>query len=149
MSVAVIRVCDGRGALEVPALSIPLYLEHVSAGFPSPVQNYVEDTLDLNKRCIQWPAATFFVRVKGESMTEVGVFPGDTLVVDRPLTAVYGDIVIACLHGEMTAKELEINPNVRMLPRNPKYSPIVISTESELEIFSLITSVVRRIRRPA
>ncbi|SEG88310.1 translesion error-prone DNA polymerase V autoproteolytic subunit [Marinobacterium lutimaris] len=147
MSVVILGQSLNPEGLSVQPLRIPLYLEHVAAGFPSPAQDYVEDTLDLNELCIQRPAATFFVRVEGESMTGAGIFPKDILVVDRSLTATHGDIVIACIHGEMTVKELELKPCVRLLPHNPKYSPIDISAESELEIFGVVTNVVRRVRR--
>ena len=69
------------------ALSIPLFLERISAGFPSPAEDYIEKTLDLNELCIEHPTATFFVRVQGESMIEAGIFPDDVLVVDRSLLA--------------------------------------------------------------
>jgi DNA polymerase V len=75
-------------------LNIPLFLERVSAGFPSPAEDYIEKTLDLNELCIQHPAATFFVRVQGESMIDAGIFPDDVLVVDRSLHAQHGDIII-------------------------------------------------------
>lgn len=89
-------------------LAIPLFVERVSAGFPSTAQDYVEQTLDLNELCIKHSAATFFVRVEGDSMIETGIYPNDILVVDRSLQAEHGDIVIAGLHGELTVKELEL-----------------------------------------
>ena len=89
-------------------LAIPLFMECVSAGFPSPAQDYVEQTLDLNELCIKHPASTFFVRVEGDSMIEAGIYPNDILVVDRPVQAEHCDIVIAGLHGELTVKELEL-----------------------------------------
>lgn len=108
-------------------LNIPLFLERVSAGFPSPAEDYVEKSLDLNELCIQHPAATFFVRVQGESMVEAGIFPNDVLVVDRSLRAKHGDIIIASLESEMTVKQLHLKPiPVRLLLRNPAYQPIII-----------------------
>ena len=92
-------------------LNIPLFLERVSAGFPSPAEDYVEKSLDLNELCIQHPAATFFVRVQGESMVEAGIFPDDVLVVDRSLRAKHGDIIIASLESEMTVKQLHLKPD--------------------------------------
>lgn len=148
MSVTMIGECSELGPQRTSELHIPLFLEHVSAGFPSPAQDYVEDTLDLNTLCIQRPAATFFVRAEGESMLEAGIFSGDILIVDRSLTASHGDIVIASVFGEMTVKELELSPSVRLIPRNPKYAPINISEESELEIFGVVIGVVRRMQRP-
>jgi DNA polymerase V len=129
-------------------LKIPLFLERVSAGFPSPAEDYVEKTLDLNELCIQHPAATFFVRVQGESMTEAGIFPGDVLVVDRSLQARHGDIIIASLETEMTVKQLHLSPPpARLLPRNRGYKPIVIGDDMVLEVFGVVTNVVRSFTR--
>jgi DNA polymerase V len=129
-------------------LNIPLFLERVSAGFPSPAEDYVEKTLDLNELCIQHPAATFFVRVQGESMTGAGIFPHDVLVVDRSLNAKHGDIIIACLESEMTVKELHLKPPpAYLLPRNPAYQPILIEEGMVLEVFGVVTNVVRSLKR--
>jgi DNA polymerase V len=129
-------------------LSIPFFLEHVSAGFPSPAEDYVEKTLDLNELCIRHPAATFFVRVEGESMIEVGIFPGDVLVVDRSLAAIHGDIIIASLESEMTVKQLHLKPPpIQLLPRNSSYQPIVIEDGMTLEVFGVVTNVVRSLER--
>lgn len=128
-------------------LSIPLFMERVAAGFPSPAQDYVEQTLDLNELCIKRPAATFFVRVEGDSMTGAGIFADDILVVDRSIRAGQGDIVIASLNGELTVKELELKPRIRLIPRNPAYLPIEIQDGAELDIFGVVTNVVRNMRR--
>lgn len=125
---------------------IPLFSEAVSAGFPSPAQDYVEQTLDLNELCIKHPASTFFVRVEGESMIEAGICPKDILVVDRSLKAGHGDTVIASLHGEFTVKELHLRPQVMLMPRNASFRPIYLSDASELEIFGVVTGVVRNLR---
>lgn len=128
-------------------LAIPLFTECVAAGFPSPAQDYVEGSLDLNELCIQHPAATFFVRVEGESMTEAGIHPNDVLVVDRSVTPKDGDIVIASVDGEFTVKELRSKPTPRLVPRNPAFSPIEIPEDGELEVFGVVTSVVRQLAR--
>src|SRR5690554_5929905 len=91
-------------------LSIPLFLEGVSAGFPSPAQDFIERTLDLNELCIARPAATVFVRGEGHSMVGAGIHAGDIAVVDRSLNARHGGIVIASVDGEYTGKELSLNP---------------------------------------
>ena len=130
------------------ALSIPLFLERISAGFPSPAEDYIEKTLDLNELCIEHPAATFFVRVQGESMIEAGIFPDDVLVVDRSLRAGHGDIIIASLRSEMTVKQLHLSPPpVRLLPRNSAFAPIVLGEDDVLEVFGVVTNVVRSLRR--
>jgi DNA polymerase V len=136
------------GSRPLLRLNIPLFLERVSAGFPSPAEDYVEKTLDLNELCIQHPSATFFVRVDGESMIGAGIFPGDVLVVDRSLRAQHGDIIIASLESEMTVKELHLTPPpIYLLPRNPAYQPILIEEGMVLEVFGVVTNVVRSLRR--
>ena len=130
-----------------PELNIPLYLVHVSAGFPSPAQDYVEQRLDLNQLCVKRPAATYFVRVEGDSMIDAGIYPDDLLVVDRSVTAGHGDIVIASLNGEFTVKVLEREPVVRLVPRNCRYSPIVINEGDDFEIFGVVTNVIRTMKR--
>lgn len=127
------------------SLSIPLFLESVQAGFPSPAQDYIERTLDLNELCIHHPAATFFVRVDGLSMIEAGIYSGDILVVDRSITPVHGHIVIACLNGEMTVKELCLTPRPCLVPRNKKFEIIEIPEGTELEIFGVVTTVIRNL----
>ncbi|MBN2645283.1 MAG: translesion error-prone DNA polymerase V autoproteolytic subunit [Desulfuromonadaceae bacterium] len=128
--------------------ALPLFLEPVPAGFPSPAQDYVEKTLDLNELCIQHPAATFFVRAQGESMTEAGIYPDDVLVVDRSLTARHGDIVIAVWHGELTVKKLETRPQPRLVAMNKTFPVIEVPEGVELEIFGVVTTVVHRVRQP-
>ena len=130
-----------------PKLKLPFFSESVSAGFPSPANDYIDRTLDLNELCIKHPAATFFVRVSGDSMTGAGIYPGDILVVDRALNAMQGDIVIACVDGEFTLKELALKPTPRLLPRNPAYRPILIPEGGELEIFGVVTGMVRQFER--
>ena len=125
-----------------------MFLERVSAGFPSPAEDYVEKTIDLNELCIQHPAATFFVRVQGESMVEAGIYPGDVLVVDRSLRAKHGDIIIASLESEMTVKQLHLTPPpVRLLPRNSAYRPIAVEGDMVMEVFGVVTNVIRSLKR--
>lgn len=130
-------------------LEIPLFVEHVSAGFPSPAQDFIEQALDLNELCIKHPAATYFVRVEGDSMLEAGIYPDDVLVVDRSLNAEHGDIIVASVYGELTVKELQIKPVPRLLPRNKAYPPIEVAEESDLVIFGVVTNVIRNLRTKA
>jgi len=133
---------------EFENLSIPLYLDHVPAGFPSPASDYTEKSLDLNQLCIKKPAATYFVRAQGDSMIEAGIFHDDILVVDRSLTARHGDIVIAEFNGELTVKKLELKPQLRLVPMNRKHAPIPIPEEAELEIFGVVTTAIHSLRKP-
>lgn len=127
-------------------LNIPFYLSSVSAGFPSPAQDYVEKVLDLNELLIRRPAATYFVRASGDSMCDAGINEGDVLIVDRSLQAKEGDIVIAALEGELTVKQLQLKPSCQLLPRNSAYHPIMISEADTLELFGVVTYVVHSVR---
>lgn len=129
------------------AVRIPLWADAVVAGFPSPAQDYVERTLDLNELCIRRPSTTFFVRVEGDSMLDAGIFPGDMLVVDRSLTAGHGDIVIAGLNGDMTVKVLETRPSLRLVPRNASYSAIEVPESADLQIFGVVTFAIHSLRQ--
>lgn len=130
----------------IQSLRLPLFLERVAAGFPSPAQDYVDRALDLNELCISHPAATYFVRAAGESMLGAGINPGDVLVVDRAIEADHRDVVIACWQGELTVKRLETRPRLRLVAENNDYAPIEIPDESELEIFGVVTYVVHSLR---
>lgn len=129
--------------------NIPLFSEAVSAGFPSPAEDYIEQSLDLNELCIKRPAATFFVRVQGDSMIDAGIYSDDMLVIDRSIPATHGDIVIAGLYGEFTVKELQLRPRACLMPKNKAYSPIDIPEGSELDIFGVVTHVIRNVRQQA
>ena len=145
-----VSLLSGISALDVAAakcLKIPLFMEPVSAGFPSPAQDYIEQTLDLNELCIKRPNATFFVRVEGDSMIEAGIYADDILVVDRSVKAKQGDIIIAEINSELTVKELQLRPCVRLIPRNAAYTPIDIPEGCELTIFGVVISVIRNTQR--
>lgn len=124
-------------------IELPLFLERVACGFPSPAQDYVEDRLDLNKLLIQHPSATYFVKVSGDSMIGAGIGDGDLLVIDRSLTAEHGDIVVAAIEGEFTVKELRTRPYLHLLPHNKQYSPIVFQSDDELQLFGVVTHTVK------
>lgn len=130
-----------------PKQYLPLFIDPVSAGFPSPAQDYVEQALDLNELCVKRPAATFFLRVEGDSMQEAGIHPNDVLVVDRSLSAQHGDIVIAAINGEFTVKQLSLKPQLALLPCNKHYQPIRLEEGAELEIFGVVISVVRTLKQ--
>lgn len=126
--------------------AMPLFGNAVSAGFPSPAQDFIERTLDLNELCIEHPAATFFVRAEGDSMIEAGIHPGDILVVDRSLTARSGDVVIASLYGELTVKELSLGEVPQLVPRNASMLPMTIAEGSSCEILGVVTFVLHGLR---
>jgi len=107
----------------------------------------VEQTLDLNELCIKRPAATFFVRVDGDSMIDAGIFSNDILIVDRSVKPAHGDVVVAQVNGEFTVKELCLRPTLMLVPRNKSFEPISFADDSELQIFGVVTNVLRQMNR--
>ena len=125
------------------SLRLPLFGHKIAAGFPSPADDYVEDRIDLNQHLIRHKEATFFLRVKGESMLGAGIHDGDLLVVDRALDPVDGKIVIAVLDGELTVKRLERKKGlIRLMPENPAFKPIEVKNEQDLVIWGVVTNVI-------
>ncbi len=126
--------------------SFPLYASKISAGFPSPADDYLELNLNLNQHLIKHPAATFFVRVEGDSMIGAGIHPGDLLIVDRSLKPINNKIVIAVLNGDLTVKRLKINDGRYILvPENKNFAPIQITQEMDFSIWGVVTSVIHEL----
>lgn len=123
---------------------LPFY-HSVSAGFPSPADDYEEERLNLDEHLVKNPAATFFVRVEGVSMTGAGIYPDDILVVDRSLEARPGDVIIAILDGEFTVKRL-IRKNRRyfLKPEHPDYSLIPLGEDCEFQVWGVVTHVIHK-----
>jgi len=125
----------------------PLFCARISAGFPSPADDYIENALDLNEHLIKHPAATFFVRVTGNSMIGAGINSGDILIVDRSVTAVNGSIIVAVLNGEFTVKRfVRRGSALLLLPENPAYEPIEITSGSEFEVWGVVMHVIHSMR---
>ena len=121
----------------------PLFLVPVSAGFPSPADDYIENSLDLNKHLIKHPAATFFVRVKGDSMIDAGIHSGDILIVDRSLDATDKKVVIALIDGELTVKRVRIiDKKIYLLPENSDFSSTEIIESMDFTIWGVVTNVI-------
>jgi DNA polymerase V len=125
----------------------------VAAGFPSPAEQYLEPPLDLNAFLVKRPAATYFVRVKGDSMEGRGIRDGDLLVVDRSLDACDGDVIIAAVDGEFTVKTICFDSGrpgeVRLRAANPKYPDIVLEPGQELNCFGKVTACIHKFTRGA
>ena len=125
---------------------VDLYICKVVAGFPSPADDYVEKSLDLNELLIKRPAATFFVRVEGDSMSGAGIHPDDILVVDRSLSPDAGKIVVCALNGELTVKRLARDDQQwRLVAANPDYPDIVIHEGLETIIWGVVTASIHLI----
>ncbi|WP_335952371.1 translesion error-prone DNA polymerase V autoproteolytic subunit [Acinetobacter pittii] len=128
-------------------LSIPLAIEKVSAGFPSPAQDYIDRSLDMNEHLIKNETATFIVRVASLSMLNAGIDIDDELIVDRSLDAKHGDIVIALIDNEFTVKRLMIDEKGQWLKaENPEYKNIYLQEGQELIIWGVVTHIIKMTR---
>ena len=121
----------------------PIFIATVPAGFPSPAADYEEGKLDLNRHLIRNPAATFFVRVTGDSMLKAGVHNGDLLVVDRSIEPRDKNVVIAVVNGELTVKRIRIRRNkVTLVAENDAYRSREIDEQTEFEVWGVVTNVI-------
>ena len=121
----------------------PVFLDSVSAGFPSPATDYMENKLDLNEYLIKHPAATFIVKAKGPSMSDAGILSGDLLIVDRSITPKSNDIVIASIFGDLTVKKLQKKENsLFLLSANSNYPSIQVKEEMECFIWGIVTYII-------
>lgn len=128
-------------------LALPLFLSSVQAGFPSPAEDHVERSLDLNEFMVQHPQATFFMRVQGTSMSGAGIQDGDLLLVDRAVEAGDGRIVVAVLDGELTVKRLRLREGKTWLEAaNASYPALEMRGETaDNVIWGVVVGVVRKI----
>ena len=124
---------------------IPIFTSRVQAGFPSPADDHLEDTLDLNTHLIHHKEATFFVKAQGESMIGAGIHQGDILIVDKSLSPKSGKIVIAVVDGEFTVKRLhKYKGNITLKAENSEFEDIKIKGTDELIIWGVVTSVIHQ-----
>lgn len=126
-------------------IDLPLYMVPIAAGYPSPAEDFIEGSLDLNQLLVTHPSATFFVRVVGDSMQEDGIHSGSFLVVDRALEPTDGKIVIAAVNGELLVKKIQRQGDrLFLVAGNPSYLPLEITEGMELIIWGVVTSVIRK-----
>jgi DNA polymerase V len=127
-------------------LKIPFIKEGVSAGFPSPAADFMETNIDLNKELSENQLATFYIKVKGNSMIDAGIDDKDVLVVDRSLEPQNNKIAICFIDGEFTVKRILVEKEcLYLMPENPNYSPIKITEENELIIWGIVTYVIKKV----
>ena len=118
---------------------IPLLNDSVSAGFPSPADDYTEENIDLNEHLISNPFSTFFLRVKGDSMINAGIKDKDLIIVDKSLVAKPGDIVIAMIDGEFTIKRLSIkNDELYLKAENNNYPNFKFKNHIDVQIWGVV-----------
>jgi len=129
------------------SLKLPLVSASVEAGFPSPADDHMERGIDLNEELIRNPVATFFVRVKGESMRDAGIHSGDTLIVDKSVTPADRQIVVAMIDGEFTVKRFrKRNGKIFLEAENPAFDPIEVGEDQELTIWGSVTYIIHQAR---
>lgn len=128
-------------------LSLPFVEGGVSAGFPSPADDFLENELDFNAKFIKHPSATFYAKVKGNSMKDAGISNGDIMVIDKSLEPKNGDIAVCYLDGEFTVKTIMIEKDiVWLVAQNEQYSPIKVTAENELIIWGIVINVIKSFR---
>ena len=133
-------------SMEEKTLDIPFYQSNVSAGFPSPAEDFMELDLNLQEYLVQHPSATFCVKVTGDSMQNAGIFSGDVMVVDRALEPKNKTIVLAVLDGEFTVKRIhKIGDLLFLNPENDNFKPIEITQEMNFKVWGVVTHIIHKV----
>lgn len=136
-----------------PDLSTGMPLQYadagIRAGFPSPAQDYISETIDLNRDLIRHPASTFYGRVVGDSMIEEGIDEGDILVIDKSIEPEDGDLAVCSLDGEFTLKRINITRDKRvyLMPSNRNYRPIEVTPDNEFVVWGIVMYTIKSNRR--
>lgn len=140
------RVKEVLSILDTGSYDIPYYTSKVQAGFPSPADDYMEGKINLNEHLIKNPAATFIVRVTGNSMIEAGIYDGDEIIVDRSIKPADGKIVVAIVDNDLTVKRLyHKDGKIKLIAENKDYPDIEIHKEHALSIWGVVTRVLHRV----
>ncbi|WP_418264651.1 LexA family protein [Flavobacterium faecale] len=127
-------------------LKIPFIPDGVSAGFPSPAADFTENNIDLNKELSENPLATFYIKVKGNSMVDAGIEDKDVLVVDRSLEPTNNKVAVCFVDGEFTVKRIQLDQDcLYLMPENKDYPPIKITEENEFIIWGIVTYVIKKL----
>jgi len=133
--------------LKMAELSAVPCIASISAGFPSPAEDFTEFSISLDKHLIQNPAATFMAYANGESMVQAGIHHGDILIIDRSLNAKDGDIIISVINGEFTVKKISMmNDKLFLVPKNSQYRSVEISDDMDFEVWGIVTYSIRKHR---
>ena len=140
-----IKIYNSDQTTQMP---LPYANQGIQAGFPSPAQDYISETIDLNQELIHHPASTFYGRVDGNSMIGEGIEPGDILVIDRSIEPADGDLAVCCVDGEFTLKRISLCENqIWLIPSNEMYDPILVTPENKFEVWGVVTYTIKRHRR--
>jgi DNA polymerase V len=125
--------------MEIPVLSTP-----ISAGFPSPALDFIDLSIDMNKYLIKRPTSTFYGRVKGQSMKDVGISDGDLLVIDKSIAPKDDQVAVCYLDGEFTLKKIKLEKDICwLIPANEAYQPIQVTSQNDFLIWGIVTHVIK------
>lgn len=132
-----------RPAMEVEVL-IQVSSSGISAGFPSPAQDFMDLAIDLNRELIRNPSSTFYGRVRGDSMTDAGISDGDLLIIDKSMRATDGKIAVCFIDGEFTVKRIKTDTDCCwLMPANAKYRPLRVTEENHFLIWGIVIHVIK------
>lgn len=127
-------------------LTLPNVGNQIVAGFPSPAEDYLEATMDLNKILIKHPASTFYGRVKGVSMIDAGVNEGDLLIIDKSLRYKNNALAVCFINGEFTLKRIRKEGNqLYLVPANSDFQPIPVKEDDDFSIWGIVTYIIKRV----
>lgn len=127
-------------------LKLPLVNAFINAGFPSPADDYIESKLDLNKLLIRNASATFFARVRGKSMQDVGIHDGDILIIDKSLEPSANSVLICFINGEFTVKKVKkLNGELYLMPENKDFEPIKVEKGSDFRLWGVVTYCIHKL----
>lgn len=127
-------------------LKLPVVEGGISAGFPSPAEDFMDTSIDLNKILIKNKEATFFGRVKGNSMMDSGIHDGDLLIIDKSLKPENNKIAVCFIDGEFTVKRIKIEKDIIwLMPENKDYKPIKVTKDNEFIVWGIVTTVIKSV----
>ena len=137
---------DIFSAITSTEINLPYVEEGISAGFPSPADDFLDLSIDLNKELIKNPSATFYGRVRGESMKDAGLDDGDLLIIDKSLEPIDNKIAVCFIDGEFTVKRIKIDVDIIWLvAENKDYKPIKVTKDNEFVIWGVVTTVIKKV----
>ncbi|MDY0014682.1 MAG: translesion error-prone DNA polymerase V autoproteolytic subunit [Bacteroidales bacterium] len=137
---------DVYSASTETTMDVAVIPSDISAGFPSPALDFTDISIDLNKHLIKHPSATFYGRVKGESMKDAGINDGDLLVIDKSIELQNGKIAVCYLDGEFTLKRIKLDKKgIWLMPENSDYKPIKMEENNTLLVWGIVTHVIKKV----
>ncbi len=135
---------DFYAVLAETELLLPYVQSGISAGFPSPADDFLDASIDLNKELIKNPTSTFYGRVRGNSMQDMGIHDGDLLIIDKSLEPKNGKIAICYIDGEFTLKQIKIEQDcIWLVPANKAYQPIKVTQENDFLVWGMVVNVIK------